>query len=343
LMYYLLAKEYTRSQAIQIRTFLFRRVLRILPAYYLAFVIYCIVVYALGLSDSRWCKKWFWSNLLFINNIVTPYGEYCMGWSWSLAVEMQMYLVSPFLVIMLLRYEKRGPRTMVGLILASFLLTIGIGLLIALTSTGEETNALYGEWIYIKPYTRMPPYLMGMLAAHYVRLESSKNAAISEGEMSDKEKYDYTWVKALFATLGILGVAFTTQVTPPVDPFIVLAAETILGRYFLSLGVAYIMYLLLVPKVLQFRNIVSENAYKWLRTILSSRPMYIIAQVSYGMYLLHLINILAVYETYPDFFLQFDCSFFPTILILYIVFVFVTFAQAVVMFVFVEKPLMNLR
>lgn len=41
------------------------------------------------------CKKWGWTNLLFINNMAAPwsFGDTCMVISWSIAIEFQV--ISP--------------------------------------------------------------------------------------------------------------------------------------------------------------------------------------------------------------------------------------------------------
>ena len=45
------------------------------------------------------CKKYWWTNLLFIQNIY-PWRllDECVGWTWYLAIDMQLFLVTPFVV-----------------------------------------------------------------------------------------------------------------------------------------------------------------------------------------------------------------------------------------------------
>ncbi len=81
--------------------------MRLSPAYYIAIAAYWITAIGLHytfISDD--CRKYVWANILYVSNLVIPYGEQCMSWSWSLGVEMQMYLFSPLIVMAMCRYER---------------------------------------------------------------------------------------------------------------------------------------------------------------------------------------------------------------------------------------------
>uniref|UniRef100_A0A672MI47 Nose resistant to fluoxetine protein 6-like n=1 Tax=Sinocyclocheilus grahami TaxID=75366 RepID=A0A672MI47_SINGR len=75
------------------------------------------------------CKKYWWSNLLLINNLFTI-TDICAPWTWYLSIDFQFYATTPFLIF--LAYES------------------------------------YFQYYYNKPYTRYGPYLLGILAGIYM-------------------------------------------------------------------------------------------------------------------------------------------------------------------------------
>jgi peptidoglycan/LPS O-acetylase OafA/YrhL len=82
----------------------FHRFWRILPIY--MFVLFMTWAYSRYIGDGPifWtvddmnndCKRYWWANLLFINNFVPDWkSEGCLGWAWYLANDMQFYVISP--------------------------------------------------------------------------------------------------------------------------------------------------------------------------------------------------------------------------------------------------------
>jgi peptidoglycan/LPS O-acetylase OafA/YrhL len=78
----LLMKEYKRTQALEVSRFIFRRGMKIWPAYYF-FLILIVVTHAHPLGT------FLWQNLLHIQN----YAGTSIAHTWSLAVEEHFYLV----------------------------------------------------------------------------------------------------------------------------------------------------------------------------------------------------------------------------------------------------------
>lgn len=75
-----------------------RRYLRLTPVY--AFVIFAYTYFAPavtdgpfvdGLKDTGLCKKLWWQNLLYVNNLLAVHNfEMCMSHSWFLGIDMQV-------------------------------------------------------------------------------------------------------------------------------------------------------------------------------------------------------------------------------------------------------------
>ncbi|GBN74411.1 Nose resistant to fluoxetine protein 6, partial [Araneus ventricosus] len=72
------------------------------------------------------CQKDWWWHLLYINNFEESTQE-CLGWCWSLAADMQFYIISPLFMVPLIRWPRLGYALILACIfgscIASFLLT----------------------------------------------------------------------------------------------------------------------------------------------------------------------------------------------------------------------------
>ncbi|KAK7495799.1 hypothetical protein BaRGS_00013019 [Batillaria attramentaria] len=165
--------------------FYFHRFWRLTPAYMLIIMVYvCISPYwgegplwPETLPDRDNCKTSWWTNLLYINNFVySADTEMCLAQSWYLANDMQFYILSPLIFVPF--YFS----TVLGLVSSGIFLLItaivpGVitmrdhiaPTILPSTLAGNETNMQ--DWMsvfYDKPYNRMGPYIIGMLAGYFL-------------------------------------------------------------------------------------------------------------------------------------------------------------------------------
>ena len=187
LVSYLTLREMSRKNGrFPLLTFYVHRLLRLTPTY--AFLLFFYWLLQMHLSDGPWyptiagvdsqpyntCAKYWWTNLLYINNLYpsdVPAPESCMGWSWYLANDMQFYVVSPLMIVLLYHSLPLG------------LLSVGVFLLSCLTATGaiagyygysasmyagdQPSDPSQSLELYGRPYSRIAPYLVG-IAVGYV-------------------------------------------------------------------------------------------------------------------------------------------------------------------------------
>nr|KAG5706680.1 hypothetical protein BaRGS_005750 [Batillaria attramentaria] len=116
------------------------------------------------------CEENWWTNMLYINNLV--HGG-CEGEGWYLANDMQFYLLSPLIFVPFFYSAWLG-----GLSAGAFLLATSItpGVLTSIKHFQPSTTAAVDEPIepgadymneyYIKPYCRMGPYIVGLIAGY---------------------------------------------------------------------------------------------------------------------------------------------------------------------------------
>jgi len=155
--------------------FYIHRYLRIVPLYAFLLLVWWRIAVHIGDGPFwfRWigyteiCDKLWWTNLLFINNLV-PWGVSetggCLYVSWYLADDMQFYLLSP--IFFVIYYY----RNLTGMTLT--LLVCGALVLLSVQETlqGKWSDFTFdGQWVtnfshygYTVPWVKAPPYLIGM-------------------------------------------------------------------------------------------------------------------------------------------------------------------------------------
>jgi peptidoglycan/LPS O-acetylase OafA/YrhL len=120
---------------------------------------------------TAFCEGHWHENLMYVNNVV-PFGGpntgagSCMGWSWYLANDFQFFLATPPLLALYLWRRDAGRTVMavlvVGCVVANGVISHQYGADILTLSPA------YAEHIYAKPYTRISPYVIGlMLGCHF--------------------------------------------------------------------------------------------------------------------------------------------------------------------------------
>uniref|UniRef100_A0A673I7V3 Nose resistant to fluoxetine protein 6-like n=1 Tax=Sinocyclocheilus rhinocerous TaxID=307959 RepID=A0A673I7V3_9TELE len=155
------------------------------------------------------CKKYWWSNLLLINNLFTI-TDICAPWTWYLSIDFQFYATTPFLIF-LYRINK------------SVLVIVSVILLMISSVTGALITGLlhlpvhqpttlayesYFQYYYNKPYTRYGPYLLGILAGIY--MTTKKEALI-------KQQWQAVigWLCSLSVMALLVGLAYVLREVPP--------------------------------------------------------------------------------------------------------------------------------
>ncbi|XP_011672917.2 O-acyltransferase like protein [Strongylocentrotus purpuratus] len=141
-----------------------------------------------------WCRKQWWTHPLYINNIYpwpNVYNNACMRWSWYLACDMQFFIISPIILIILYKNVKAGMALVTTVLLVSLGSLFGVSWYYGYPINGQP---LYNDHVpdppdadvaYTKPYTRIPPYLVGLVLGYFIfklrgeRVKISKYIAVT--------------------------------------------------------------------------------------------------------------------------------------------------------------------
>jgi peptidoglycan/LPS O-acetylase OafA/YrhL len=205
------------------------RYLRLTPIYAFALLVYMRLTpyladgpfyHAQTAGAATFCNKWWWSNLLYINNVVpfdTPGASTCMGWSWYLANDFQFFLITPFLLAVYLASKRAGVLLITVLIVGC----IGANGYLSWHFKADISpmSEAYSLNIYARPYARIAPYLVGILLGCYFHERKKDFVAEQKAEQQRRgtkgplittlPKDQLTWVRVLlYVASAVLMVLF---------------------------------------------------------------------------------------------------------------------------------------
>jgi peptidoglycan/LPS O-acetylase OafA/YrhL len=149
-----------RENKMNLGRFFARRVLRIMPAYFVVLAIYFLLP---SWREYPEMSQPLWKFLLSVQNIAL-HGGTAFSHAWSLAVEDQFYLALPFLLLFLCE------RPRAAVVVPCLLVAGGIGLraflaVRNLSVDGGVSFRGFQAWIYYPTWTRLDPLVFGVALA----------------------------------------------------------------------------------------------------------------------------------------------------------------------------------
>ena len=304
--------EIDKTQTVDLKKFYLKRAFRLLPAYYLVLIVIELIIPS--------CQN-VWANFLYVNNFL-PVQESCMGWSWSLAIEEQFYLVFPVFAIWL--SARKNPLAWLwGFLGLSFVINIVVFFtnpisnpFVSNPAMGLDSFFYQFNTFYNDTHLRFGALLMGILAAYINHYKKSNIESVGP------------WLSHGLG-LAALAMIMVTTLLPSKEVInlhwtgVVYAAWY---HYLFSAAVALLMILTLTQKGL----------FTKLNQVLSARVFYPIAQLSYSLYLVHPLVIVLTYrqagnltaENLPDYMW---------------VAIALSIGVSAIMYVLIEKPFLRMR
>ncbi|KAL7303579.1 hypothetical protein TKK_0003736 [Trichogramma kaykai] len=151
-----------------------RRYLRLTPAY--------LMTIGLLQVNSAWyartsqfymterpdqlCERYWWRNVLYVNNLFGR-DTMCMSWSWYLSNDMQFFVIATFLLILSSVFFYLAASILMFLLIGSIAITGYIAYVNDYIPTMDEQYNML-DVLYDPPWTRIGPYLIGMITAYVV-------------------------------------------------------------------------------------------------------------------------------------------------------------------------------
>ncbi|MEZ5512104.1 MAG: acyltransferase [Gammaproteobacteria bacterium] len=334
----ILLRQIDRDGKIHMWQFYSRRFLRLSPAYWLVIALYVAIgVYVVDDKARELMKlENLWANVLYVNNFL-PYKEQAMNWTWTLAIEEQFYLVYPLLLVFVMRFPN-PERWLWGLLGLSFVIRFVVIMTderirttpLSMLILDPDFQAHYFSVLYDNLYTRYGALLCGCLGAFYY----FHHEAALKRFLNTPLGHLLGWLSlAVMLFMMILPVASRS-----LDEYSVgnIVYQTF-GRNLFSGALTYLI-LLCVEKSYMSRV---------LNLIFASRFWYPLAQLSYSMYLLHVLAIMAVVPLGVRSFIAFPEVYpfdhWEAMWILTAVATVLTILGATIIYLLVERPIMNLR
>ncbi|XP_017146827.1 nose resistant to fluoxetine protein 6 [Drosophila miranda] len=134
-------------------------------------------------ASSQLCSDTWWATLLYVQNYAAP-GRMCLGHSWYLAVDMQLYVISPLLLIALYKWGRKAAGAIILLILLLFACLFSIIMLNELQvfsrngNLGEDSPQM--RLIYYTTHARAMPWLIGLLFGYYLHSQGGRRHRLSK-------------------------------------------------------------------------------------------------------------------------------------------------------------------
>ncbi|XP_053687195.1 nose resistant to fluoxetine protein 6-like [Sabethes cyaneus] len=219
-------------------------------------------------SDLR-CQRYWWRNVLYIQNLF-DIDELCLNWTWSLACEMQYYIISVALLFVYARNAELGKSIYVLSAVATFVFNMAITLMYHFV---PSYDVLYntGSALYIAPWARMSPYVVGVYFGWLL--------AATRGKLVfTEQQYRKYWVLACVAMICSMHCTIKRDF-----PFALASTVMVIVRILVALASCWII----VAQATGYSNAVIR--------FLSSKFFIHINKLTYGIYLINPLIITAVF------------------------------------------------
>ena len=273
------------------------------------------------------CEKYWWTNLLYINNFY-PWrlNAECMGWSWYLANDMQFYVLAPLIIIPLYYFSPVG-LVVTGLFLIASAIANGViatnnGYTASYNLPTNVTNDGESDDIYVKPYCRVPPYLVGLILGFLIY----KKVRFPLHWILNYVIYSVIWLLSAGLCFAVVYGLYNTW-----HGHILTEAQNItyfmFSRFAWGLGLALMVF-------------ACHNGYGCVINDFLSMKFWIpLSRLTYTAYLVHPIVLTVLYGTARDTFTYTDYKVASMI----VSNVVLSYGVAGVVAAFVEFPLSNLE
>ncbi|KAH8421540.1 hypothetical protein KR009_012229, partial [Drosophila setifemur] len=216
----------------------------------------------LGFDDYGKCKESWYLTLLYVQNYIGV-DRLCISHSWYLAVDMQLYIFAPFLLIALYKWGKKAAA---GIFILMMLLVCCLFSIMVINDLSLGNTADGMRRLYYATNTRASPYLIGILFGYFLHLNRGR-------------QFKLTWIWVLLGWLVSLALLFTCVFATYGRDSVTIVEEA----FFVSLArVAW-------PLALCWVVFACMHGYGYVADSFLSSPLWQpISRLSYAAYIFHM-------------------------------------------------------
>jgi len=251
----LCASQHARYEGrVTVGYFYLRRFFRIAPLYYFGILLYFVVFQALAprpqdLMLGPYTAGNVAANLAFVHGLVPWAQNNIVPGGWSIGVEMAFYLLFPLLHVLLLGHHRRSQ----WVLPVAFVAAIGINLGVQFALSGwSDMGSAYSDFMYLNLVNNLPVFVLGFWLYQHAQ---------NGGAMGRSRLIEVLCSWFLFLGFALAALALHASAAP----WGFTLTPTLAGLAFVGLVNAL-------------------RLHHW-----RLRPLAVIGQVSYSMYLLHFL------------------------------------------------------
>ncbi|KAH8347524.1 hypothetical protein KR059_012048, partial [Drosophila kikkawai] len=176
------------------------RLIRIFPILAVAILVYTKLMTVVadgpllrsGYSGKADCEAgWYWT-LLFVNNYTNAK---CLGHSWYLSVDMQLYIISPILLIAVFKWGKKAAAAIFVLIILLSGCLFATMMVNNLSMLSTTTDAM--QKLYYPTHVHATPWLIGFIFGYFLHVTRGK-------------KFQLSWLSVGLGWILCLALIFTS-------------------------------------------------------------------------------------------------------------------------------------
>uniref|UniRef100_A0AAG5D623 Nose resistant-to-fluoxetine protein N-terminal domain-containing protein n=1 Tax=Anopheles atroparvus TaxID=41427 RepID=A0AAG5D623_ANOAO len=215
------------------------------------------------------CQRYWWRNLFYIQNLYSV-DDFCLSWTWSLACEMQYYMLFTVLLFVYAKSSQFGKKVFGTFAIGTLLLNIALTLNLRFI---PSYDVLYntGDALYTAPWSRVSPYVVGVYFGWLL--------ATSRGKFSFSPKqYRVYWLLACFCVIFSMHSTIKRNFPFPIASTVMVAV-----RWLISWAASWVI----LATGFGYSNIVTR--------VLSAKFFVHINKLTYGIYLLNPLIIIVTF------------------------------------------------